>query len=180
MRRKKRKHKLCSDSIKQLCSDSISPSRTPQTLESKPINSFHCTCRVSRVSAPYLRLHIRSLLGSAGQGARAQPLPSLLDLLQVALHMRELWDPFCLSCQLLCLLQQLSKAFCVHLCCRFRSRHAETFREKKEKSCSAINSFYVCGVADRPARAGLLEQDTLSILPKEILSESFPLQDYSP
>lgn len=37
---------------------------------------------------------------------------------------------------------------------------------KRENSCSAKNSFYTCGVTDRPARAGLLEQGTLSILPR--------------
>lgn len=149
------------------------PGGLPPPLETKPVNSFHPVCRVSSVRALYLRLHIRSLLGGAGQGAGTQPLPGLLDLLQVAFYVRELRDPFCLGCQLLCLLQQLSKAFRVHLCCRFRSRHTETFREKGKNSCSAINSFYTCRVTDRPARAGLLEQDTLSILPRHYTSNPF-------
>lgn len=85
---------------------------------------------VSGGSALHLRLDVGGLLGGAGQRAGAQPLPGLLDLLQVAFHVRELRDPLCLGRQLLCLLQQLSKAFRVHLRCRLRSRRTETFREE--------------------------------------------------
>lgn len=145
----------------QLCcfSWAYPPGKSPQRVETKPVNSYPLH-RAFNASALYLRLNICSLLGSAGQSAGTQALPSLLDLLQVAFYMRELRDAFCLSCKLFCLLEKLSKAFSIHLCCRFHSRCTETFRER-ENSCSAINSFYTYNGTDRPARVGLLEQYTL-------------------
>lgn len=134
------------------------PGNAPHTLKTKPANILQPLLSVPSAGAQYLRLNIRGLLGSAGEGAGAQALPGLLDLLQVALHVRELGDALGLSCQLLCLLQELSKAFGVHLCCRFHPRRTETCREKRKgeiwaNSCVAIRSVHTYGCTERPAKS---------------------------
>jgi len=77
----------------------------------QPCDCVRCVLWERRVS---LRFDIRGVLRGAGQRARPQPLPGLLDLLQVPLHVRQLRHRLRLGGQLLRLLQQLPEALGVH------------------------------------------------------------------
>lgn len=160
------------------------PSKTPHTLETKPVNSFYPLRRASNAGAPYLRLNICSLLGSTGQCAGTQALSSLLDLLQVPFYVRELRDTFCLSCKLLCLLEKLSKAFSIHLCYRFHSRCTDTFGQR-EKILAQLQFLYLQGHR-QTSKSGSSRTGYISAHPPQALNtkqvfkwlESFVLQDY--
>lgn len=91
----------------------------------------------------FLRFYVGSILWGARQGAGSKPLSRLLNLLEIPLHMRQLWHGFGLCSQLLCLLEQLPKSLCIHTSRQREEESVAKWRQRQYIGSTSKNGWMI-------------------------------------